>query len=241
LQKLRAYKEVDHIERENNRYSAENLFTMSFIYGYHLGDMENSAKHFQEGLTSKRIIDSEGALEYWDNLQLLNYSEKQSLAFYYARNGYSKLADSLMNEVYDLIDITDSLKLRKYWNSIASIEFEKGNYDSALFIIINYPIPDSTFVNLLIQARVYYATYHLNLAVQLYDKLLVRYDKFRAWNSSFGVLLHYWAGLAYEEASMYEQAAEQYEKFLDIWKNADPGIEEIDDAKTRLRRLENLS
>ena len=30
---------------------------------------------------------------------------------------------------------------------------------------------------------------------------------------------------------------EQYEEFLEIWKDADPGIPEVEDAEERLKRL----
>jgi tetratricopeptide (TPR) repeat protein len=44
----------------------------------------------------------------------------------------------------------------------------------------------------------------------------------------------YMLGKIYEEQGDTAKAIEHYERFLTLWKDADPGIAEIEDAKKRL-------
>ncbi len=58
-----------------------------------------------------------------------------------------------------------------------------------------------------------------------------------AANPYEGIRCIYPIGVAYEQSGWRDKAAVQYKKFLDIWENADPGIEEIADARARLAKL----
>jgi tetratricopeptide (TPR) repeat protein/tRNA A-37 threonylcarbamoyl transferase component Bud32 len=49
----------------------------------------------------------------------------------------------------------------------------------------------------------------------------------------------YELGKIYEQKDWKGKAIEQYEKFLDLWKNADPGLLEVEDARKRLEELKN--
>ena len=44
----------------------------------------------------------------------------------------------------------------------------------------------------------------------------------------------------HEKKSNTAKATEHYEKFLNLWKDTDPGIDEIEDARERLAELKNL-
>jgi tetratricopeptide (TPR) repeat protein len=59
---------------------------------------------------------------------------------------------------------------------------------------------------------------------------------------SFGDLYaksFYMLGKIYEQQDSRSKAIVNYEKFLDLWKNADPGIPEVEDARKRLAGLKS--
>ncbi len=52
----------------------------------------------------------------------------------------------------------------------------------------------------------------------------------------FGIKF-YWLGRIAEERGKKSEARKRYQKFLELWKDADPGITEVEDAKKRLAEL----
>ena len=86
-------------------------------------------------------------------------------------------------------------------------------------------------------AKAYLASGRLGEAVAGFEKMLSKYDANRAGNTIRAVKAYYLLGLAYEKSGWDNKAIEQYEEFLEIWKDADPGIPEVEDAKQRLKAL----
>ena len=47
----------------------------------------------------------------------------------------------------------------------------------------------------------------------------------------------YMLGQIYEQMGKKKSAQTNYRKFLELWRNADPGLPEVEDAKARLAAL----
>jgi len=85
-------------------------------------------------------------------------------------------------------------------------------------------------------ALAYYKSGNLPKARTEFEKL----TNLTAGRWDFGDLYakgFYWLGKIAEEQKDKRRAAENYGKFLDLWKDADPGQPEVDDAKARLAAL----
>jgi tetratricopeptide (TPR) repeat protein len=117
------------------------------------------------------------------------------------------------------------------------IAFLSGNPRRGLAEYEKFPVSQLGTWDVYDLAKTYLDLGMQERAVAVLETGVKRYDQDRAFLCMFGVRLHYLLGQAYEESGWKEKAAAQYREFLDIWKNADSGILEIDDAKTRLAKL----
>lgn len=126
-----------------------------------------------------------------------------------------------------------------YWLASGAIEWAKGNTETAITYVeeAGKEAPSPFFHIQFHLARVYLESGRLGEAVTEFEKVLSRYDGWRALNTIWAVKAHYLLGLAYEESGWSKKAIDKYEEFLEIWKDADPGIPEVEDAKQRLKAL----
>jgi tetratricopeptide (TPR) repeat protein len=103
---------------------------------------------------------------------------------------------------------------------------------SIFLYLMSYNIP---FLNDA-RARAYAARGDLDKAIAEYERLTT-FDPKNEAQFLIHPKYHYRLGLLYEKKGLKAKAAERYRKFLDLWKDADPGLPEVADAKKRLAGL----
>jgi len=76
----------------------------------------------------------------------------------------------------------------------------------------------------------------IDQAIKTYERIsLLTYGRF--WHGDIYARSFYKLGKIHEQRGDGELAIENYEKFLKLWKDADPGLPEVEDAKKRLAQL----
>ena len=85
-------------------------------------------------------------------------------------------------------------------------------------------------------ARAYLQKGQIAEAIAEYERLS-SFDPKREDRRLISPEYHYSLAKLYEQAGSNEKAIKEYQKFLRIWKNADPDLPELIDAKIQLAKL----
>lgn len=161
---------------------------------------------------------------------------------YLARGGRFDEAEKLLeNYKMEIKDI--KLRLGRYHYCRGAIAFERGNYESAIkdFEESLAVRDEFSYLTAYMLALSYFKTGNHTAAIPHFEKIL--YDV-SIWRMFYGIQdskAFYYLGIAYEETGNYEKAAGYYNKFLEIWKDADSTWTELDDARLRLDHLMSRS
>ena len=155
-------------------------------------------------------------------------------------------------ELKELIESGMNKKaIRYYHHLMGMIELKRKNFSKAveffkrgISLLYNqcysdnfqWLAPDSHALFMEPLALAYYKMGDLDTAQEEYEKI-TSLSSGRLFFGDIYAKSFYMLGKIYEEKGWEGKAIEQYEKFLDLWKDADPGIAEVDDARERLAGL----
>ncbi|MFQ5512407.1 MAG: protein kinase [Candidatus Krumholzibacteriia bacterium] len=161
------------------------------------------------------------------------------LTYYHARKRDFAEAEAALEEFRQSLDRDEGNPMRDYWYLKGWIELEKENPAEAAkhFEKAAKGLGSKVFRYTYALALAYLRDERLTEAVNEYQRLLRRYSEERAQSPIWAVTVHYHAGVALERSGRHNKAIEQYEEFLGIWNDADPGMPEVKDARARLVRL----
>jgi serine/threonine protein kinase/Tfp pilus assembly protein PilF len=214
---------------------AELTEPLAYFY-FRTGRPEEALKRFDMLLEDARKAEStvrEVLLSYGKGVAFLKMNDTAEA---------SKIAE----DIRKLAQTSLNKKLIRYHlHLLGLIELEKNNYSQAVSYLTravdSLYAPGETFPNIHAWfisslARAHYEAGNLAKAQQEYEKVpalhLARLD----FGDLYALSL-YMRGTIAEKLGQTAKAVEQYEKFLDLWKDADPGRPEVEDAGKRLAEL----
>ena len=141
--------------------------------------------------------------------------------------------------------------IRYYHHLLGMIELKRKNFSKAVeffkrgisllqyqcfFEYTQWLIPDSHALFMEPLALAYYKMGDLDSAQEEYEKI-TSLSSGRLFFGDIYVKSFYMLGKIYEQQNDTAKAMEHYERFLDLWKDADTGIVEVEDAKERVAAL----
>jgi serine/threonine protein kinase/lipopolysaccharide biosynthesis regulator YciM len=206
------------------------------------GNYEEALKECEEAAK----IDGELKIEYWRDR--LNRALRYRVQAYLGLKSLSE-AQKVAEELRASLEREkDKRLMSRYYLISGMIELERKNFDKAVelneqalsllysFRKFNLLNDFATYIEPL--ALAYYRTGNLEKAREQFEIITAlsvgRRDFGDIYVRSFHML-----GKIYEQQGNKAKAIEQYQKFLDFWKNADPGIAEVEDAREKLAGLRN--
>jgi len=219
-----------------NAWDYELGFHLSLAY-HHLrtGNFEEALKECDKAwaiATENELSWAQRACIYWRAMIFLEMNQINR-------------AQQAAAELKSLIEKGLNKKLiRMYSNLAGMIELKRNNVRKAIdyfneaisFVPYQNAIDSEHGLYFDCLARAYYKAEELDKARQEYEKITSLTVGRTFWGDIYAKSF-YMLGKIAEQQGDKARAREQYQKFLDLWKDSDPGIPEVEDARKCLAEL----
>jgi eukaryotic-like serine/threonine-protein kinase len=201
----------------------------------------------QTGYLGKALVEAEGASKIYSELDM---ADGQRIALtlkgiLHAEQGIIEKAQQTADELKDLIQKGLNRRAVRYYDLLEGwIALKKGdvseaveNFKKAISLLpfqSDWNNEHAFFMEPL--ARAYEKAGDLDKACAEYEKITLLTSGRLLYGDVYA-RAYYILGKLAEKQGQKGKAAEHYRKFLDLWKDADPGLPEVEDAKARLSAL----
>ncbi|MCZ6593988.1 MAG: protein kinase [Bacteroidetes bacterium] len=221
---------------------------MSFVHA-EMGDFAKAENELQTCLKIRLKIAPERSLRW-------KLSDQCISGFFDVKEGKLVSAEEKLKAVKDMLPRLNhwSQEIYSYWSALleGEIALANGLYANAIqkfrIAVPPGPLSISTWRLEVYRlpivrdglARVYYTNSDFDKAVAEY-KRLITFDPKSKDRFLIEPQYHYRLGKLYEEKGLAGLAIQEYEKFLEIWKDANADLQVLIDAKERLAKLRTVS
>jgi serine/threonine protein kinase/Flp pilus assembly protein TadD len=220
---------------EHSNWKLNNHRILAYIYGKS-GDFDRAIveinKAWQISVELPWIFDQ--FINLW--IKGWIYSEMDSLVE--AQKTTEELRNLIQNSLY-------KKSIRYYHQLLGLIELKKANYPEAIdffkkaIALLPYPSSwrEEIGIYMYYLAFAYYESGDLDKAREEFKKIVAMTNGRLYWGDMYAKSF-YMLGKICEAQNDRIKAIENYEKFLELWKDADPVFNEVDDARERLAGLQ---
>ena len=147
-------------------------------------------------------------------------------------------ADSVLGLYHSVLDTLRDMSKETYHSTKGLLALQKNDPETACrHLEISDSLETNNFQIRYRLAKAHLMAQRVDEAITILEDILTRYDEDRLDSPVVSVRGHYLLGTAYQLAGRNDEAIEQYRTFLEIWKDADPELDEVPDAKNRLKEL----
>ena len=191
-------------------------------------------KEYESALRSAEQVVELMAKAFPENIHVA----KSLQGYILIRGGKIEEAEKIANEVSELV--RDKTEAEKYLWSLLEllIKFNRGEVDQALkeAQVLAERQRDDFLIRFWL-AKIYLEKGMIGEAVQEFQELSNWNILSTVKNPILSLKVAFLLALAYEKSGWDKRAIEKYEEILEIWKDADPWVPEVEDARQKLAQL----